>query len=212
MPHAWKAGSQTATLRRQLEAMEDGGTVIIAVPAKPFRCTPGPYERASQIAHYLKHHKPKSKIRIFDSNQSFSKQALFEQGWQTLYGYGTDNSLIEWIPIEEGGHVIGVDTNRMAVIASEFEDEHRASVINLIPPQTAGQIAVASGLVDKTGWCPIHPKTFESTLQKDIHVIGDACFAGVMPKSAHAANSASQSLRDGDRLCPTRTRNARTFL
>ncbi len=189
MPHAWKAGSQTATLRRQLEAMKDGGTVIIAVPPKPFRCPPGPYERASQMAHYLKHHKPKSKIRIFDSNQTFSKQALFEQGWQQLYGYGTDNSLIEWIPVEEGGNVVRVDANRMAVIVGEFEDEYRASVINIIPPQTAGQIAIASGLADNTGWCPINQKTFESTLQKDIHVIGDACLAGPMPKSAHSANS-----------------------
>ncbi|OAD22428.1 FAD-dependent pyridine nucleotide-disulfide oxidoreductase [Candidatus Thiomargarita nelsonii] len=128
MPHAWKAGPQTVILRKQLEAMKDGGTVIIAPPAKPFRCPPGPYERASQIAHYLKHHKPKSKVLILDANQAFSKQALFIQGWEKLYGYGTDKSLIEWIPLEEGGEVVSVDADEMTVYAGEFEDEHTADV------------------------------------------------------------------------------------
>jgi sulfide dehydrogenase [flavocytochrome c] flavoprotein chain len=189
IPHAWKAGSQTDILRKQLEAMRDGGTVIIGVPAKPFRCPPGPYERASQIAHYFKQYKPKSKILIFDGNQAFSKQALFTQGWKKLYGFGTDKSLIEWIPLEEGGNVVGVDAATKTIRTGDFEDEHRADVINLIPPQTAGQIAIDNGLANKKGWCPVNQKTFESQLHKDIHVIGDACLAGKMPKSAHAANS-----------------------
>ncbi len=189
IPHAWKAGSQTVILRKQLEAMNDGGTVIIAVPPKPFRCPPGPYERASQIAHYLKHYKPKSKILIFDANQAFSKQALFTQGWEKLYGFGTDNSMIEWIPLEDGGNVVGLDAANKTIRAGDFEDEHTADVINLIPPQTAGKIAIDSGLANDSGWCPVNQKTFESSLHQDIHLIGDACIAGKMPKSAHAANS-----------------------
>jgi len=189
MPHAWKAGSQTVVLRKQLEAMKDGGTVIIAPPAKPFRCPSGPYERASQIAHYLKHHKPKSKVLILDANQAFSKQALFTQGWEKLYGYGTDKSLIEWIPSDQGGNIVSVDADNMAVYAGEFEDEHTGDVINVIPPQRAAKIAVEAGLANDSGWCPVNQRTFESSLQKDIHVIGDACITTKMPKSAYAANS-----------------------
>jgi sulfide dehydrogenase [flavocytochrome c] flavoprotein subunit len=189
IPHGWKAGSQIVTLRKQLEAMADGGTVIIAVPPKPFRCPPGPYERASQIAHYFKHHKPRSKIVILDSNQAFSKQALFTQGWEQLYGFGTEHSLIEWIPLEEGGNVVRVDADNRIAVAGDFEDEHKATVLNVIPPQTAGQIAIESGLANDQGWCPVNPQTFESTLHKDIHIIGDACLARPMSKSAHAANS-----------------------
>jgi sulfide dehydrogenase [flavocytochrome c] flavoprotein subunit len=188
MPHAWKAGSQTIILRQQLENMKNGGTVIIAVPSKPFRCPPAPYERASQIAYYLKHHKPKSKILILDANNTFSKQALFIEGWKKLYGFGTDKSLIEWVPLDDEGSVVGVDANNMTVFAGEFENKHRAEVINLIPPQTAGKIAQNNGLTNENGWCPINPRTFESTLQKDIHVIGDACISK-MPKSGYAANS-----------------------
>ncbi len=191
MPHAWKAGPQTALLRKQLEDMKDGGTVIIASPPNPFRCPPGPYERASQIAHYLQANKPKSKILILDAKPKFSKQGLFTQGWKDLYGYGTDNSLIEWVAGGEGGsgNVTAVDVKSMTVTAGELDDEHKGDVINVIPPQKAGKIASVAGLADKSGWCPINKKTFESTLQKDIHVIGDAAIATKMPKSAYAANS-----------------------
>ncbi len=189
IPHAWKAGSQTVTLRKQLEEMKDGGTVIISAPPKPFRCPPGPYERASQIANYFKHHKPKSKILLFDANQAFSKQGLFTQGWEKMYGYGTDNSMIEWIPSHEEGEVVGVNVKANAVIAGEFEDEYSADVLNIIPPQTAAKIAIDSGLTNDSGWCPVNQKTFESSLHKDIYVIGDACIAGPMPKSAYAANT-----------------------
>lgn len=191
MPHAWKAGPQTALLRKQLEDMKDGGTVIISAPPDPFRCPPGPYERASQIAHYLKANKPKSKVLILDSKAKFSKQGLFTQGWKDLYGYGTDNSLIEWVAGGEGGsgNVTAVDVESMTVTAGELDDEHKGDVINIIPPQKAGKIASVAGLADESGWCPIDKKTFESTLQKDIHVIGDASIATKMPKSAYAANS-----------------------
>jgi sulfide dehydrogenase [flavocytochrome c] flavoprotein subunit len=188
IPHAWKAGSQTLILREQLKAMKDGGKVIISVPPKPFRCPPGPYERASQIAMYFKHHKPNSKVVILDANQAFSKQPLFMEAWRTLYGFGTDNSMIDWIPVDEGGQVMSVDADSMTVYAGEFEDEHKADIINVIPPQAAGKIALDSGLANEKGWCPVNSKTFESRLQKDIHVIGDACKVK-MPKSAYAANS-----------------------
>ncbi len=187
--HAWKAGTQTVTLRKQLEAMPDGGKVIIAPPLKPFKCPPGPYERASQIAMYLKKHKPKSKVLILDSSQKFSKQGLFTLGWKELYGYGTDNSMIEWVPSDKGGNVIGLDAKNMTVIAGEMEDEHKGDVINIIPAQVAGKIATANGLANDKGWCPVNQRTFESSLVKDVYVIGDACIAGKMPKSAYAANS-----------------------
>ncbi len=187
LPHAWKAGEQTKILRGQLEAMEDGGTVIIVAPPNPFRCPPGPYERASQIAHYLQQAKPKSKVLILDSNQKFSKQALFTQGWERLYGYGTENSLIEWQPGPDAT-VVGVNPGDMTVETS-FGDSVKGAVINVIPPQAAGKIAKEAGLTDDSGWCPVDKKTFESTIHKGVHVIGDACIATTMPKSGYAANS-----------------------
>jgi len=189
LPHAWKAGEQTLILRKQLEAMADGGTVIIAPPRNPFRCPPGPYERASQIAYYLQQHKPKSKVLILDAKDNFSKQGLFTQGWQDLYGYGTDNSMIEWVSFSDGGQVMRADVVEMKVYAGEFEDAHKGDVINVIPPQRAGEIAMTADLVDDSGWCPVDKGTFESTKQAGIHVIGDACIATEMPKSAYSANS-----------------------
>ncbi len=186
--HAWKAGSQTATLRKQLMAMNDGGTVVICPPGNPFRCPPGPYERASQIAHYLKQHKPKSKVLILDPKQKFSKMGLFTQGWKDLYGYGTDNSMIEWRGKQDEAGVVEVDAGAMTVTTS-FGDDIKGDVINVIPPQKAGKIAFDAGLADDSGWCPIDLKTFESMVHKGIHVIGDAAIAKGMPKSGYAANS-----------------------
>ena len=190
IPHAWKAGSQTVILRQQIAAMPNGGTVIIAVPKVPFRCPPGPYDRVSQIASYMLQHKPKSKLLILDSNYRFSKQKLFEKGWKQMYGYGTDNSMIEWVSSEMGGKVTRVDANNMTVIADD--NEYKADVINLIPPQMAGRIAVEHGLVETVGkyqgWCPVNGKTFESKLHPNIHIIGDACLTK-MPKSAFSASS-----------------------
>ena len=187
LPHAWKAGEQTKILRSQLEAMADGGTVVIAAPPNPFRCPPGPYERASLIANYIKHHKPKSKVLILDSKQKFSKQGLFTQGWEKFYGFGTDKSLIEWQPGPDAA-VTAVDAGAMTATTS-FGDEVKADVLNVIPPQRAGEIAQVSNLADDSGWCPVNQKTFESTLVPSVHVIGDACIAGAMPKSGYAANS-----------------------
>ena len=187
MPHAWKAGEQTRILRSQLEAMDNGGVVVIASPPNPFRCPPGPYERASQIAMYLKEAKPKSKVMILDNKTKFSKQGLFTQGWERLYGFGTDDSLIEWQRGPDAG-VTRVDPDNMSVTTS-FGDEVKGAVLNVIPPQAAGQIALDAGLADDSGWCPVDKKTFESTLHAGIHVIGDACIATAMPKSAYSANS-----------------------
>jgi len=188
IPHAWKAGEQTATLRKQLEDMPDGGTFVMAAPPNPFRCPPGPYERASLVANYFKHHKPKSKVVILDAKQKFSKQGLFTQAWEKFYGYGTDDSMIEWRPAPDG-KVVSVDPGSKKLVIGELEDEMTADVVNLIPPQRAGAIAQASNLADDSGWCPVDQKTFESTLVPGVHVIGDACIAGKMPKSGYAANS-----------------------
>ncbi len=182
LPHAWKAGEQTTLLRRQLEAMDDGGTVIITAPSNPFRCPPGPYERASLIAHYLKTHKPRSKLLILDAKDAFSKQRLFLAAWQSLYP-----NIIEWVPLSSGGKVIEVDPKARTLV-TDF-GRHTGDVVNVIPPQRAGQVAQATGVADRTGWCPIDPVTFESRLQPSIHVIGDAAIAGGMPKSAFSANA-----------------------
>jgi len=183
MPHAWKAGPQTRDLRAQLEAMEDGGTVIISPRVNPFRCPPGPYERASMIAHYLKTTKPRSKILILDPKPKFSKQALFKQAWKQLYP-----GMIEHLSAADDGAVVRVDANTLE-LESAFGEIHKGDVVNFIPPQTAGVIAVNSGLANKDGWCPVNPTTFESTLVKDVHIIGDAAIAGQMPKSGFSANS-----------------------
>jgi sulfide dehydrogenase [flavocytochrome c] flavoprotein chain len=182
LPHAWKAGEQTLLLRRQLDAMADGGTVVMSVPANPYRCPPGPYERASLIAWYLKRAKPRSKLLVLDAKDTFSKQKLFVNAWAKLYP-----GLLEWVSLSDGGKVVSVNP-----AAHSFETEfgsHQADVGNVIPPQRAGRIASLAEVADKTGWCPIDPVSFESRLVPGIHVIGDAAVAGAMPKSAFAANA-----------------------
>jgi sulfide dehydrogenase [flavocytochrome c] flavoprotein subunit len=182
MPHAWKAGPQTVLLRKQLVDMKDGGTVVMTVPLAPYRCPPGPYERASLIAHYLKKNKPKSKVVVLDANPDItSKGGLFKKGWKDNY-----EGIIDYRPAKK---VTEVDAKAMAVMVEGLE-EVKGDVINVIPPQRAGQIAVAAGLVgDDKNWCPVNANTFESTKQAGIHVIGDACIAGAMPKSGYSANS-----------------------
>jgi sulfide dehydrogenase [flavocytochrome c] flavoprotein subunit len=182
VPHAWKAGPQTLRLRDQIRAMRDGGVVYIVAPPNPFRCPPGPYERAAQIAHYLKSHKPRSKVVILDAKDAFSKQALFQQGWKLHYG-----DMIEWVGAAGGGAIEAIrpETRTLVGLVEEFKGD----VINLIPSQKAGALAQAAGLTDESGWCPVDEGTFESLIHRDVHVIGDACVAGRMPKSGYAANS-----------------------
>ncbi len=186
MPHAWKAGAQTTLLRRQLEAMPDGGTVVISAPANPFRCPPGPYERASLIAWYLKTKKPKSKLIVLDAKDAFSKQKLFQNAWKELYP-----AHLKWIGLSDGGKVNSVDPAAMT-LTTDF-DTYKADVVNVIPPQKAGAIAALAGVTDRSGWCPIDPVSFESKLQPGMHVIGDAAIMGAMPKSAFAANAQAKA-------------------
>jgi sulfide dehydrogenase [flavocytochrome c] flavoprotein chain len=186
MPHAWKAGEQTLLLRRQLEAMDDGGLVVLVAPAGPSRCPPAPYERASLIAHYLKARKPRSKILILDAKDAFSQQRLFETAWNELYP-----GMIERVALSQGGRVTSVDAATNTIV-TDFGN-HTATVANVIPPQKAGGIAALAGAVDNTGWCPIDPVTFASKLAPDIHVIGDACLGGGIPKSASAANAQARA-------------------
>jgi sulfide dehydrogenase [flavocytochrome c] flavoprotein chain len=182
MPHAWQAGAQTEILAAQLRAMHDGGVVAISVPAGPMRCPPGPFERASLIADYLKEHKPRSKVLIFDANNRFPKQDAFTDAWHTLYP-----GMIEWIPVVEDGAVVRVAPATMTLYTTQ--GTHRVDVANIIPPQAPGLLASQIGLASDHGWCPIRPETFESTLMANVHAIGDACIADPMPKAASAANS-----------------------
>ncbi|MBR1166433.1 NAD(P)/FAD-dependent oxidoreductase [Bradyrhizobium liaoningense] len=182
IPHAWKAGAQTLLLRQQLEAMEDGGTVAIAIPANPSRCPPAPYERASLIAHYLTSRKPRSKVLILDAKDAFSQQRLFEKAWKELYG-----DMIERVALSQGGRVTSVDPTTRTIV-TEFGN-YTPDVANVIPPQRAGRIAGVAGVADATGWCPIDPVTFESKLVPNVHVVGDACLGGGIPKSASAASA-----------------------
>jgi sulfide dehydrogenase [flavocytochrome c] flavoprotein subunit len=182
VPHAWIAGSQTELLHKQLQAMPDGGVFVLAAPPNPFRCPPGPYERASLVADYFKNNKPKSKVLILDSKDKFSKQGLFTAGWEKLYP-----GMIEWRSKANDGMVLGVDADKR-VAMTEF-DEIKADVLNVIPGQKAGQIAQDAGLADDSGWCPVKHATWESTIHPGVHIIGDAAIQSPLPKSGYAANS-----------------------
>jgi NADPH-dependent 2,4-dienoyl-CoA reductase/sulfur reductase-like enzyme len=182
LPHAWKAGEQTLILRRQLESLEDGGTVLMSVPANPYRCPPGPYERASLIAYYLKTRKPRSKLLILDAKDQFSKQRLFQAAWKELY---PDH--LEWVSLSDGGKVNSIEVATRTVTC-DF-NTYKGNVVNVIPPQKAARIADLAGVADRTGWCPIDPITFESKLQPNVHVVGDAALVGGIAKSAFAANA-----------------------
>ncbi len=186
MPHAWNAGPQSELLRRQLESMEDGGVFVIVVPPDPFRCPPAPYERASLVAYYFKQYKPKSKVLILDAKDSFKAQDLFEDAWARHYP-----GMIEWLPTQFTGGVKAVDVNTRSVITAG--DTFKAAVANVIPAQSAGPLAQQAGLASESGWCPVDPTTFESTLQPDIHLVGDAIIGGDMPKSAFSANSQAKA-------------------
>ncbi|HZX84583.1 MAG TPA: FAD/NAD(P)-binding oxidoreductase, partial [Reyranella sp.] len=163
MPHAWKAGAQTTLLRQQLEAMPDGGTFIVAPPANPFRCPPGPYERVSLVASYFKAKKPKSKILVFDAKDNFSKQGLFQAAWESEFP-----GMIAWVAGKDGGKVESVDPATMTVKCG-FGNQ-KGDVVNLIPPQRAGAIAQSAGLSGDNGWCPVDPMTFASTKAANVHV------------------------------------------
>jgi sulfide dehydrogenase [flavocytochrome c] flavoprotein subunit len=192
MPHAWDGGSSTRLLARHLKTVSDGGTVAISVPAGLMRCPPGPYERASLIAYWLKTHRARCKILIFDSNNHFPRQDVFSASWAELYP-----GMIEWIPPAQGGIVTRVDVASRTLYSAT--GAHRVSLANIIPPQAAGLVAQINDLSSGHGWCPVDPVTFESQVVKHVHVIGDACIAGVMPKAASAARS--QALQCAAAIC-----------
>ncbi len=181
IPHAWKAGPQTTLLRKQLEDMPDGGVCAITVPRSPYRCPPGPYERACQIAYYFRTHKPRSKVLVLDANEDVqSKKALFLTAWEERYQgiveYRANNALVD----------VDVAT-RTAIL--DFDDV-KADVLNVVPPQRAGKIARDTGLITANGkWCEVDFLTYESVAVPDVHVLGDALMAAPrMPKSGHMAN------------------------
>ncbi len=186
-PHAYKAGPQTLKLREQLLAMPQGGTAIIAPPQNPFRCPPGPYERASFFAEHFKKHNPTAKLIVLDPKDRFTKDVPFKKAWERLYGYKSDNSLIEWVSGSDGGRVVRLDA-ATKVVETDGAD-FKADLINIIPNQRAGVLAQKLGLTDRSGWCPIERNTMESSLHKEVYVLGDSSIADAMPKSGYSANS-----------------------
>ncbi|WP_040728087.1 NAD(P)/FAD-dependent oxidoreductase [Thiomicrorhabdus sp. Kp2] len=186
-PHAYKAGPQTLKLREQLLALPKGGTAIIAPPQNPFRCPPGPYERASFFAEHLKKHNPTAKLIVLDPKDRFTKDVPFKKAWERLYGYKTDNALIEWVSGSDGGRVVRLDAaNKM--VETDGGD-FKADLINIIPNQRAGVLAQKLGLTNQSGWCPIKRNTMESEIQEGVYVLGDSSIADAMPKSGYSANS-----------------------
>jgi NADPH-dependent 2,4-dienoyl-CoA reductase/sulfur reductase-like enzyme len=187
MPHAWKAGRQLNLLRAQIDAAPEDALIVMLAPAAPYRCPPGPYERASMIAHRLKSQgKTKARIVILDAKEVFSKQPLFQQGWEQHY-----SGMIEWLPPSIHGGVKKVDPSTMTV-ETDFETYSGAAVVNVIPRQTAGEIARQAGITDEKGYCPVDAYTMASKADPNILVVGDACIPGDMPKSAFAAHSQAQ--------------------
>lgn len=183
MPHAWKPGPQTQLLKKQLDSLNDGDLVVMVAPPNPYRCPPGPYERASMMAHVLKAkgHK-KSKIVILDPKDNFSKQALFVEGWEKHYP-----GMVEWQDPKMHGGIKSVDAATKTVKTDLAE--YKAQLVNVIPAQMAGKIARDAGLANQSGFCPINPENMKSANDANIYVLGDACIAGDMPKSAFSANS-----------------------
>ena len=182
MPHAWRAGPQTTLLRGQLEAMEDGGVFVLVAPPDPFRCPPAPYERASGRIVFPA--QTRAKILILDTKDTFAGQNLFEDAWRPLSG------MIDWLPAQFTG---GIEAVEVRTNGEDGEKTFAADVANVVPAQMAAVLAQQAGLTDRSGWCPVDPNSFESTLKPEIHLIGDAIIAGEMPKSAFSANSQAKA-------------------
>ena len=183
MPHAWKAGPQTELLVNKLNALNDGATIVMVAPPNPYRCPPGPYERVSMFAHVLKTKgHTRSKIVVIDPKPTFSKQALFQEGWEKHYP-----GVIEWQDPKMHGGLKGIDAST-GEVKTDLAN-YKADLANIIPAQMAGKIARDANLVDASGWCPIDPENMKSKVDPNIFVVGDACIPGDMPKSAFSANS-----------------------
>ncbi|MCL7465843.1 NAD(P)/FAD-dependent oxidoreductase [Phaeovulum sp. NW3] len=181
MPHAYKGGAQVQLLRAQIEAMPEGGTFAMIAPPNPYRCPPGPYERISMVAHLLTQVNPTAKILVFDPKENFSKQGLFEEGWETHYP-----GMITRIGPDMGGTALEVRPATMEVVADGVVE--KVDVCNVIPPQMAGAIAQIAG-VTEGDWAPVHPADMRARLDEAVFVLGDASAQGDMPKSAFSANS-----------------------
>lgn len=203
IPHAWKAGEQTRRLKAQIDAMPDNGLMVIVPPPNPYRCPPGPYERASLLTEYFTHEKPNAKIMILDIKNGFTKDQPFMLGWNRLYGFNIPMEKmsgmppdvrqhdvpgrLEWVSADNGGQVVAMDPGAMSVSTSSGETI-KADVINYIPPQRAADLAFTMDLTEGN-WCPIDAETMESSRHPFIHIIGDATIAGAMPKSGYSANT-----------------------
>lgn len=186
VPHAWQAGPQTQILKDQISALPQGGVFMMTVPGNPYRCPPGPYERASLIAARLQRVNPRAKILILDAKTKFSKEKGFKAAWTSLYP-----GMIEWISFETEGEIDHVDVKNR-IVATAF-NRYRADVLNIIPPQKAGKLSETLGLTDDSGWCPVDPVTFQSLKIPFVHVIGDATSYGPVPKSAFAAQTEARA-------------------
>lgn len=208
MPHGWKPGAQTKLVKKQLDALQDGATIVMVAPPNPYRCPPGPYERVSVMAKVLKAKgHTRSKIIVLDPKDKFSKMALFQEGWQKHYP-----GMVEWMDPKMHGGIKGVDPQAMTV-TTDFETI-KADMVNVIPAQMAGKIAREAGLVNETGYCPIDAANMKSAIDPNIYVLGDASIAGAMPKSAFAANSQAKVVANavrgeltGSRTFPARYAN-----
>jgi len=209
IPHAWIPGKQTELLASQLKAMRPGGVVAVGVPQNPYRCPPGPYERAGLMTEYLMKHNPTAKVLVLDAKNAFTTDVTMLQAWNRLFGFnvpkefkgydafgGRDKaqlvthdkpSMIEWVMGEMGGRVVGVDAAN-GLVKTEGGDI-KADVINIIPPHKGGELALSSGLADTGPWCSVDPMTFESKVASNVHVLGDSCVAGDMPKSGYSASA-----------------------
>lgn len=206
IPHGWKSGTQVQVIKAQVEAMKQGGTFIMVAPPNPYRCPPGPYERISMIAHILKERNPSAKIIILDTKDKFSKQGLFQAGWEKYYP-----GMIEWISPEIHGGIKNVNVDKL-----EFEtdfDTFKADAATIIPAQKAGMIAHTAGVTDGD-WAPINPENMSSKADENVFVLGDASVASAMPKSGFSANSqakvAANAIRGeltGSKIFPARYAN-----
>ncbi len=181
MPHGWKSGSQVQLIKAQVESMKEGGTFVMVPPPNPYRCPPGPYERVSMIAHILKQKNPTAKILVLDPKEKFSKQALFQDGWETYY-----DGMIEWIGSDFHGGIKSVNPETLEIKTES--DTFKADAASVVPGQKAGGIAHTAGVTDGD-WAPIVPATMASKADPNIHVLGDASVASAMPKSGFSANS-----------------------
>lgn len=209
MPSGWIPGEQTALLARQLQGMRQGGTFVLVAPPNPYRCPPGPYERAALMTEWFSKHNPSAKVIVVDPKDSFVTDETMMLGWNRLYGFDLPDDyakrmapkvdikrhgkpgMLRWVRARDGGRVLKVDARRMRV---ETEGEViQADVVNIVPPMRAGALARTLGLTDKTGWCPVDRPSFASTLLPDVHVIGDASIADAMPKSGFSANTQAKT-------------------